>query len=136
MISAGDGMTRSITMDRFGIFTVSDDPHEVIATALTVAAAPQNVPFIERELGPDGNGLGVETSGSIYRAWSRDDLFPPYDEDRSIDPETQELWVLFKEPRRRRGTGTPSARALMHGDELRELVAQALALRGRVVTPR
>lgn len=120
-------MTRTITMGTLGHFTVSDDPKEVIATALTVATAPQNVAFIETELGPDGNGLGVETFGSIYRAWSRDDLFPPFDEDPAIDPQTQELWVLFKEPNRRRGTR--AARVLMRGDELRELVQRAVALR-------
>jgi hypothetical protein len=124
-------MTRHIDMDTFGNFQVSDDPDDVIATALLVATNNVNAPSILERLATDGDGRGVrtETFGSIHRAWSREELPPPFDEDMSIDPETHELWVLFKEPNKRKGI--PGQYVVMHGDELRDLVKRALALRQR-----
>lgn len=121
-------MTRTITPNQYGGFDVSDDPQGAIAVALSVAVNPDNVRLADVELSPRGDGLHVQAFGGIYRAMSRDDLFPPFDQDPSFDPETQELWVLFREPDHTRSV---PGRFVIHGDELRELVARARALRGR-----
>ena len=112
-----------------GYFQVSDDPGGVIATALVVAASDDHAARLARALAPDGDGLHVVTFGSIYRVRSRKALEPPFDEDPSIDPATQELWMLFREPDWDQNI-LPQTYVL-HGDELRELVGRALALRGR-----
>src|ERR1041384_1709893 len=119
-------MTRKITMDATGKFTVSDDPDGVIAVALGVAAAPQNAPHVDRALAPDGTGLHVQGIGTIDRAEAREDLPPPFDDDPAFDPETQELWRLFRERDR---AHRMTAQTVLTGDELRELVKRALALR-------
>jgi hypothetical protein len=119
-------MTRTLTMDPYGNFTVSDDPRGVIAVALGVATAPQNRARVEVALAPDGDGLHVQGIGSLYRATSREELPAPFDDDPALDPETQELWALGRE----RDPGrSPAASWVIAGDELRALVAQAIALR-------
>jgi len=120
-------MTREINIDQFGSFHVSDDPDGVIANALLIATNNVNAPGVAAKLAPDGTGVHVETFGSIHRAWSRDELPPPFDEDASLAVETGEVWVLFKEPDKRRGI--PGLYVLMSGGELRELVDRALRLR-------
>jgi hypothetical protein len=121
-------MTRKVSIDAHGTFTVSDDPRGVLAVALVIATAPQNVPLIDKELAPDGGGLHVQSFGSIDRVESRDALPEPYNEDPSLDPETQELWRLYRERDRTYGA---TAQMMISGDELRELVSQAVALRAQ-----
>lgn len=113
-------------MNRYGHFTVSDDPEGVIAVALLVATTTQNRDRVSTELAPDGGGLHVQGIGSIDRVTARQELPHPYDEDPSYDPEAQELWRLFREPDHRfRSMGE----FVLTGDELRELVHRALELR-------
>lgn len=117
-------MTRTITMDQYGNFSVSNDPDGAIAVALFVAA---NHAPVGAALSPDGPGVRTRGIGSIERATSRDELPPPFDEDPAFDPDTQELWILFREPVRPRFPS--SAERVIRGDELRDLVTRALALR-------
>jgi hypothetical protein len=121
-------MTRSITVDPYGNFTVSDDPDATIATALLVAGAPQNAPLVATALAPGGEGLRVRGIGAIDRLVAREELPPPYDDDPTVDPETQELWSLFREPDARNRL---PGQVVLSGDELRELVERALALRAK-----
>ena len=121
-------MTRTVTMDPYSNFTVSDDPECVIAVALAVATVPGNRERVEAALAPDGDGLHVQAVGSIYRATSREELPVPFDEDPAFDPETQELWTLYRE----RDHAHPHAAGwVVSGDELRALVARAIALRAQ-----
>ena len=120
-------MTRSVTIDANGNFRVSDDPHGIIALALLIATTPQNMPRIAQELSPGGTGLHVHGIGSIDRIEAREELPAPFDDDPAFDPETQELWRLFREPDHEHRT---SGRFVISGDELRTLVATALRLRG------
>lgn len=121
-------MTRTVTMDRYGNFTVSDDPQGVIAVALVVATTSANRERVEVALAPDGDGLRVQGVGSIYRATAREELPVPFDEDPALDPEAQELWALGREPDR---AHPRAASWVITGDELRELVARAIALRAQ-----
>lgn len=121
-------MTRTVTMDQSGNFAVSDDPEGVIAVALLVATTPENCGRIATELGPDGNGLHVQGIGSIDRIASREQLPYGFEDDASLDPDTQELWRLFREPDHEY---PDSGRWVLSGDELRELVARAVALRAQ-----
>lgn len=121
-------MPRKVSIDAHGNFRVSDDPHGVLAVALVIATAPQNAPLIDKELAPDGGGLHVQAFGSIDRVESRDALPEPYNDDPSLDPETQELWRLYRERDRTNGA---TAQVVIGGGELRELVSQALALRAQ-----
>ena len=62
----------------------------------------------------------------IYRIDDRAELVPPFNEDASVDPETQELWMLVRDRDKRH----PSVgHFVISGDELRALVGQATALR-------
>jgi hypothetical protein len=115
-------------MDPYGNFTVSDDPRGVIAVALLVATAPQNRDHVEVALAPDGDGLHIQGVGTIYRATSREELPAGFDDDPALDPETQELWALGRE---RDHAHAHAASWVMLGDELRALVAQAIALRAQ-----
>jgi hypothetical protein len=119
-------MTRTVTMDSCGNFTVSDDPQGAIAVALLIATAPHNLPRAASALSPDGDGLDMQGVGVIARVTSREELPVPFDQELDLDPETQELWRLFREPDY---NYTYSGRAVMMGDELRALVSQAIALR-------
>lgn len=121
-------MTRTVTMDRYGNFTVSDDPQGVIAVALVVATTSANRERVEVALAPDGDGLRVQGVGSIYRATAREELPVPFDEDPALDPEAQELWALGREPDR---AHPRAASWVITGDELRELVARAIVLRAQ-----
>lgn len=119
-------MTRTVSMDRYGNFTVSDDPDGVIAVALLVATTTQNCDRVAVELAPDGGGLHVQGIGSIDRVTAREELPDGFDEDPSVDPEAQELWRLFREPDHRfRSMGE----YVLTGGELRDLVNRALELR-------
>ena len=121
-------MIRTLTMDPYGNFTVSDDPEGVIAVALLVATTSANCERVEVALGPDGDGLHVQGIGSIDRATSREELPAPFDEDPAFDPEAQELWRLYRE----RDHAHPRTAAwVITGDELRALVARAIALRAQ-----
>jgi hypothetical protein len=115
-------------MDAYGNFTVGDDRDGVIAVALVVATLPVNAPKIRSALAPDGDGLHVQGVGSIDRVTAREELPPPFDEDPRFDPDTQELWRLHREPH---GAHRDAGRAVLTGDELRDLVARAVALRTR-----
>jgi hypothetical protein len=114
-------------MDAFGNFTVGDDPKGVIAVALLVATNTVNTPKALASLAPDGEGLYVQAIASIDRITAREELPVQFEEDPNLDPEEQELWCLFREPDSAyRSPGW----AVLTGDELRELVRSALALRG------
>jgi hypothetical protein len=60
--------------------------------------------------------------------YTRDELPEPWDADPTLDPEKTELWALYRDPDR--DDPYVSHTAVITGDELRELVAQALKLRG------
>jgi hypothetical protein len=121
-------MTRTLTMDPHGNFTVSDDPQGVIAVALLVATTPANRERFEVALDRDGDGLHVQGVGSIDRVTSREELPAQFDGDPVFDPETQELWRLYREPDHEH----PHAAAwVVPGYELRALVMQAIALRAQ-----
>lgn len=94
-------MSRTVTMEDTGNFTVSDDPEDVIAMALLIATAPQHINDVQTALAPDGKGFDLETFGMIYRIDDRAELVPPFNEDTSVDPETQELWMLVRDRDRR-----------------------------------
>jgi hypothetical protein len=115
-------MTHIVTlMD--GEFLVSDDPEGVIAAVLAVSTNNRNRSKIAEALSPDGPGFHVDTVGSVGRAFTRDDLPPPWDTDPALNPEKDELWILVREPNP--SSGTRSAFHVLSGDELRELVARA-----------
>jgi hypothetical protein len=114
-------------MDDRGSFQVGDDPRGVIAEALVVATTGENISQIATALAPDGDGFYVPTFGGISRAESRDDIPDELAHDESLRPEIDELWILFREPDNR--TKRPPLRMMIHGDELRELVAVAVVLR-------
>lgn len=126
-------MTRTVTMDRYGTFTVSDDPDGVIAIALIVATATQNCDRVAVALAPDGGGLQVQAVGSIDRVTAREELPYGFEEDPRFDPDAQELWRLFREPDR---AHPRPGRFVLTGDELRELVNRALELRRRAESGR
>lgn len=119
---------RTVTLDPRDNFIVSDDPEGVIADALTVATTIANRDRVSAELAPDGDGLSAESVGAIIRITSRDELPPTFDRDPNLDPQAQELWLLFREPDRHNRI---PGRWVLTGDELRDLVAQALALRAQ-----
>jgi hypothetical protein len=113
-------------MDAYGNFTVGDDPEGAIAVGLLIATSTVNEPKALSSLAPDGGGLYVQGVGSIDRVTAREELPVPFDEDPTIDPNKQEIWYLFREPDHMyRSVG----RALLSGDELRDLVKRAIALR-------
>jgi len=111
-----------------GRFLVSDDPEHVIGTALAIITNNRNRPRIAERLAPNGDGFTIDTIGTVTRIEARDELPEPWDQDGSLDPETTELWALYRD----RGREPPFYRRafVISGGELRELVAQALALRG------
>ena len=119
-------MTRHISLQD-GYFLVSDDPDGVIAAALAVSTNNRNFSRIAEALAPDGFGFHLDTVGSVGRAFSREDLPPPWDVDPTLDPETDELWILVREPNPSRKTR--SAYLVVRGEELRELVGRAAQLR-------
>lgn len=109
-------------------FVVSDDPEGVIATALGLIVNNHAEARIARDLAPDGDGFAIDTIGAVSRADESDDLPPPWNADPALDPATIELWVLYRDPDR---THRVRRSTVIGGDELRALVAQAIALRGR-----
>lgn len=121
-------MTRRVAIDERDKFIVSDDPAGVIADALAMATTLENRDRVSAALAPDGDGLSAESVGAIIRITSRDELPPTFDRDPNLDPQTQELWLLFREPDRHNRI---PGRWVLTGDELRDLVAQALALRAQ-----
>lgn len=118
-------MTRTITLSD-GYFLVSDDPDGVIAAVLAVSTNNRNRSKIAEALAPEGPGFHLDTVGSVGRALSREDLPPPWDTDPSMDAENDELWILVREPNPSRHTR--SAFLVLHGNELRDLVARAIQL--------
>ena len=119
-------MTRTIEFEN-GRFIVSDDPEHVIGTALAIITNNRNRPRIQQQLARDGDGFTIDTVGTVTRIESRDELPEPWNEDPTLDPETVELWALYRD----RGREPPFYRRtfVITGDELRELVAHALKLR-------
>jgi hypothetical protein len=113
-------------MDAYGNFTVGDDPQGAIAVALLIATTTVNEPKALASLGPEGEGLYVQGIGSIDRVTAREELPVPFDEDLTLDPDKQELWAVFREPH---GARSCPGHAVLAGDELRELVGRAMALR-------
>jgi hypothetical protein len=120
-------MTRTVEFEN-GRFIVSDDPEHVIGTALAIITNNRNRPRIQQRLARDGDGFTIDTVGTVTRIESRDELPEPWNEDPTLDPETVELWALYRD----RGREPPFYRRtfVITGDELRELVAHALKLRG------
>jgi hypothetical protein len=120
-------MSRTVVF-KDGRFLVSDDPEHVIGTALAIITNNRNRPRIAERLAPDGDGFTIDTIGTVTRIAARDELPEPWDQDGSLDPETTELWALYRD----RGREPPFYRRtfVIPGGELRDLVAQALALRG------
>jgi hypothetical protein len=123
-------MSRKVSLNH-GWFVVSDDPEHVIGMVLNVVTNNRNRPQIAERLAPNGNGFHLETFGAVTRIEGRDELPEPRDQDATLDPDTQELWVLYREPDDKvRYLST----YVLTGDELRSLVTQAEALldaRGR-----
>jgi hypothetical protein len=119
-------MTRTVKFEN-GRFIVSDDPEHVIGTALAIITNEQNRPRIAERLAPDGDGFTIDTVGTVTRIETRDEIPEPWDEDPTLDPDNIELWALFRD----RGREPPYYRRsfVIAGDELRELVAQALKQR-------
>jgi len=117
---------RTVTMDPWGSFTVTDDERGTLGTALVVATAPQHSDIVETALQPGGSGLRVEAIGSVSPVHPEEHLEYPFDEEPALDPSTQELWRVFRD--RDRAHGSPS-KLIITGAELRALVKQALALR-------
>ena len=120
-------MTRTINFEN-GRFIVSDDPDHVIGTALAIITNNRNRDRILERLAPDGDGFTIDTVGTVARIESRDEIPEPWDDNPALDPEASELWALYRD----RGREPPYYRRtfVITGDELRQLVARALVLRG------
>jgi hypothetical protein len=118
-------MSRNVSL-KHGRFVVSDDPQQVIGAVLNMVAANLDRREIAERLAPNGNGFCVDTLGAVSRIEGRDELPEPWDQDATLDPDTQELWALYRDPR------NDEVRYLriyvLTGDELRSLVAQAKSL--------
>jgi hypothetical protein len=121
-------MSRTVEI-KDGRFLVSEDPEHVIGTALAIITNNRNRSRIAERLAPDGDGFTIDTIGTVTRIEARDELPEPWDQDSSLDPETTELWALYRD----RGREPPFYRRtfVISGSELRDLVAQALTLRGK-----
>jgi hypothetical protein len=119
-------MTRTVCFEDHQ-FVVSDDPEGVIATAIGLIVNNHDAPRITRDLAPDGDGFAIDTIGAVFRADESADLPSPWDADPALDPTSTELWVLHRDPDRKHRVRRST---VIGGDELRTLVAQALALRG------
>jgi len=117
---------RTVTMNRWGSFTVTDDDRDTIGTALLVATAPQHANLVEAALRPGGSGLRVEGIGSVNPIEDPEDLDYPFSEDPTLNPATLELWRLFRDSD---GMHGGPSELIITGDELRALVKQAVALR-------
>lgn len=118
-------MSRKVSLHN-GWFVVSDDPEQVIGMVLNVVTNNRNRPQIAERLAPNGNGFHLETFGAVTRIEGRDDIPEPWDQDLTLDPDNQELWALYREPDDKiRYLAT----YVLTGDELRSLVARAVALR-------
>jgi len=120
-------MRRKVTLED-GRFCVTNDPHHVIGSALDLITNNRNRPLIHERLAPDGDGFTLDTLGTVARIYTREDLPEPWDQDPALDPEKTELWALYRDPDR--DAPYISHTAVITGDELRELVVQALKLRG------
>lgn len=119
-------MSRIVTIDEDGNFSVTDDPGAVIATALLVANSNVHRDHMAAALTPDGRGLHVPIVGSIKRITSREELPYGVEADATYDPEAQELWLLYREPD---GSDQVAGECVLAGDELRALVARLSTLR-------
>ena len=119
-------MRQILAMSPGGRFTVSDDPDESIATALTIALAPQHGDAWKSALAPDGDGLDVQGIGMIARAFASADLPFQFQDDASVDPVANEIWWIECEWSRAHPTGTW---AIISGDELRALVQAGSEMR-------
>jgi hypothetical protein len=117
-------MTRVVTYDGYR-FTSSDDPEDVIGTVLSLLAHNYDRAELAARLAPGGRGAAIDAVGAVVPAPTRDWLPEPWDTDPAIDPETSELWVLTREPTHRSDT---ASQTVLTGDELRSLVARAVAL--------
>lgn len=119
--------SRTVVLEN-GQFLVTDDPKQVIGTVLGLITSSHNRPRIAERLAPDGDGFTLDTIGTVARIEARDDLPEPWDQDPTLDPTMAGLWALYRDPDR----DDPYIRHtfVITGDELRELVAQALVLRG------
>jgi hypothetical protein len=120
-------MSRKITIKNRQ-FCVTDDPEQVIGTALDLITSDRNRPQINERLAPDGDGFTLDTLGTVTRAYTRDELPEPWNEDPGLDPERSELWALYRDPDR----DDPYVRhaVVLTGEELRALVSEALRVRG------
>ncbi len=118
-------MSRDVTLEH-GHFIVSDDPEQVIGTVLNLVVNNVNRAHIAELLAPEGDGAHLDTFGTVTRVETRDDLPEPWDEDPALDPETTELWALYRD--HRRGEAHYRRTYVLTGDELRELAARAALL--------
>jgi hypothetical protein len=118
-------MSRDISLKN-GWFVVSDDPDQVIGTVLNLVTNNRNREEIVERLAPDGSGFHLDTFGTVTRIEARDELPEAWDHDATLDPETEELWALYRDAR---DDETRYRRSyVLTGDELRSLVARAEAL--------
>jgi hypothetical protein len=120
-------MSRKVTIENRR-FCVTDDPKQVIGSALDLITNNRNRALISERLAPDGDGFTLDTLGTVTRVYTQDDLPEPWNEDPSLDPENSELWALYRDPDR----DAPYIRhtIVLSGEELRALVSEALRVRG------
>ena len=118
-------MSRTVTLEH-GWFAVSDDPEQVIGAVINLVTSTRNRALVNERLAPGGDGFHQDTLASVSRVEDRDELPEPWDADTTLDPSTSELWALYRDPQR--GEERYQRTMVLHGDELRALVARALAL--------
>jgi hypothetical protein len=118
-------MSRDISIKN-GWFVVSDDPEQVIGTVLNLVTNNRNRSQIRERLAPDGSGFHLDTFGTVTRIEDRDELPEPWDQDAALDPNTDELWALYRDARDDEAKYRRTY--VLSGDELRVLVARAEAL--------
>lgn len=118
-------MSRDVTIKN-GWFVVSDDPDHVIGTILNLVTNNRNRAQIGERLAPNGDGFHLDTVGTVTRIEARDELPEPWDQEPNLDPEATELWALYRDPHR--GEARFRRTCVLTGDELRALVARAVAL--------
>jgi hypothetical protein len=114
---------RTIELGADGRLHVSDDPDGVLAGFVGTILHGEWRADIERLFAPDGDGVWVDTLGGATRVLDREQLQPPHDEDLSIDPERDEIWLVERERKRQ-----PATRVIVTGDELRKLLSRGMVL--------
>jgi hypothetical protein len=67
-------------------FCVTDDPKQVIGSALDLITNNRNRALVSGRLAPDGDGFTLDTLGTVTRVYTRDELPEPWNENPSLDP--------------------------------------------------